>query len=235
MSISKNALVTGGNKGIGLAVTRQLVQLGYKVFVVARNFTPCELLDSKNVVKKEFDLTRVELIPELILELGEIDVLVNNAGLMHAIPFDNYPADKLDEIIKLNIEAPVALIREVSKSMVKKGAGNIVNNASIAGHIGHPDIWYGITKAGLINATKSFANILGSKGIIINAVAPGPVETDMLDVIPEARKAAIKNSVYTNRFAHPEEVAKAIVWLATECPEYINGTCIDINNGAYPR
>lgn len=167
--------------------------------------------------------------------MGDIDLLVNNAGVMHSIPFDNYPQNKLDEMIKLNIEAPVALIRKISKSMVKKGGGRIVNNASIAGEIGHPDIWYGITKAGLINATKSFANILGPKGIVINAVAPGPVETDMLDVIPEERKKAIKSAVYTDRFAQPEDVAKAIVWLATECPEYINGTCIDINNGAYPR
>lgn len=235
MQIAKTALVTGGNKGIGLEVTRQLVLLGYGVFVIARNFNGCELINSKNVIKKSFDLTQIELIPELVSEIGKIDVLINNAGVMHSIPFDNYPQDKLNEILKLNIEAPVALIREVSKSMVENGFGRIVNNASIAGEIGHPDIWYGITKSGLINATKSFAKILGPKGIVINAVAPGPVETDMLKVIPEERKDEIKNTVYTGRFAKPEEVAKAIVWLATECPEYINGTCVDINNGAYPR
>ncbi|MCP4324786.1 MAG: SDR family oxidoreductase [Alteromonadales bacterium] len=235
MQVAKTALVTGGNKGIGLDVTRQLIQLGYRVFVVARSFKSCELLDSENVIKKIFNLTQVELIPELVSEIGEINVLVNNAGVMHSIPFDNYPQDKLSEIIKLNIEAPVALIREVSKSMVKKGSGRIVNTASIAGQIGHPDIWYGITKAGLINVTKSFAKTLGPKGIVINAVAPGPVETAMLDVIPEERKNSIKSTVYTGRFAQPEEVAKTIVWLATECPEYINGTCVDVNNGAFPR
>ncbi|MDP3695357.1 MAG: SDR family oxidoreductase, partial [Desulfocapsaceae bacterium] len=128
-----------------------------------------------------------------------------------------------------------ALIREVSKAMIAKGGGRIVNNASIAGEIGHPDIWYGITKAGMINMTKSFAKILGPGGIVINAVAAGPVETEMLDVIPEQRKKDIKSAVYTGRFAYPEEVADAIYWLATECPEYINGTCIDINNGAFPR
>lgn len=235
MQVTKTALVTGGNKGIGLEVTRQLVQLGYRVFVVARSFDRCELLSSKNVINKTFDLTKIERIPELVSELGEIDVLINNAGVMHSLPFDNYPQEKLNEILKLNIEAPVALIREISKTMIAKGSGRIVNNASIAGEIGHPDIWYGITKAGLINATKSFAKILGAKGIVINAVAPGPVETDMLSVIPEERKNAIKSTVYSGRFAKPDEVAKAIVWLATECPEYINGTCLDINNGAFPR
>ncbi len=233
--MTKTVLVTGGNKGIGLEVTREFVQLGYKVFVVARNFGNCDVLDSKNVIKKRFDLTHIEKIPELVSELGAIDILVNNAGVMHAIPFNDYPADKSDEIIKLNIEAPVALIREASKYMTEKGAGRIVNNASIAGEIGHPDVWYGITKAGLINATKSFAKILGPKGIVINAVAPGPAETEMLNIIPLERRNAIKSAVYTGRFAMPEEVAKAIVWLATDCPEYINGTCLDINNGAFPR
>lgn len=107
--------------------------------------------------------------------------------------------------------------------------------ASIAGEIGYPDIWYEASKAGIINATKSFSTLLGPKGIVINAVAPGPVETNMMAVIPEQRKQSIKNSVFTDRFAKAEEVAKTIYWLATECPEYINGTCIDINNGAFPR
>ena len=233
--MTMSALVTGGNKGIGLEVTRQLSDLHYKVIVVARHFEDCKVLNSGNITKVKFDLTQIDLIPNLISELGPIDILVNNAGVMHSIPFDNYPEEKLDEILKLNIKAPVALIREVSGNMIKNSSGRIVNNASIAGEIGHPDIWYGITKAGLINATKSFAKILGPKGIVINAIAPGPVETDMLSVIPEDRKTSIKQSVYTGRFCKPTEVAKAITWLATECPEYINGTCMDINNGAFPR
>jgi NAD(P)-dependent dehydrogenase (short-subunit alcohol dehydrogenase family) len=231
----KTVLITGGNKGIGLETTRLFLHLGYKVIIVARDFSDGALQPADTIIKRCFDLTDIDRIPGLVAELGHIDILINNAGVMHSIPYDNYPQDKIDQMIKLNIEAPVALIREVSKSMVNNGSGRIVNNASIAGQIGHPDVWYGITKAGLINATKSFARILGPKGIVINAVAPGPVETDMLKVIPEDRKKAIKNMVYTNRFSQPEEVAKAIVWLATESPEYINGTCLDINNGAFPR
>lgn len=137
--------------------------------------------------------------------------------------------------MNINLYAPIEFIKYVSKSMIDSGNGRIVNTASIAGQIGHPDIWYGISKAGIINATKSFAKLLGAKGIIINAVAPGPVETDMMNVIPEQRKKDIKSNVYLDRFAKPEEVAKTIYWLATDSPEYINGTCIDINNGAFPR
>jgi NAD(P)-dependent dehydrogenase (short-subunit alcohol dehydrogenase family) len=233
--MTKTVLITGGNKGIGLEVTQQFSRLNFKVLVVARNFEKCAMPDAEHITKVRFDLTQVDQIPELVSGLGKIDILINNAGVMHSLPFDNYPSEKINEILKLNIEAPVALIREVSKNMIQTGAGRIVNNASIAGEIGHPDIWYGITKAGLINATKSFAKILGPQGIVINAVAPGPVETDMLNVIPEARKEAILKAVHTGRFARPSEVAKTIVWLATECPEYINGTCLDINNGAFPR
>ena len=119
--------------------------------------------------------------------------------------------------------------------MMEHEKGRIVTVASVAGQIGHPDIWYGVSKAGVINATKSFAKILAPKGVVINAVAPGPVETDMMHVIPKARKQAIKSSVYTDRFAKPDEVAKAMYWLAVESPEYINGVCLDINNGAFPR
>jgi 3-oxoacyl-[acyl-carrier protein] reductase len=154
---------------------------------------------------------------------------------MHALPYDNYPQEKINQIMRINIEAPVAMITEVAKGMIKNGSGRIVNNASIAGEIGHPDVWYGITKAGMINMTKSFAKLLGPSGIVVNAVAAGPVDTAMLATIPEQRKKAIKSMVYTGRFADPEEVATTIFWLATDCPEYINGTCIDINNGAFPR
>lgn len=154
---------------------------------------------------------------------------------MYATPYDEYTAESVDQVLKINIEAPVALITAVSKSMKDKKYGRIVNNASIAGQIGHPDVWYGITKAGVINMTKSFAKILGPHGIVINAVAPGPIETDMLHTIPQARRDAIQAAVYTGRFGKPEEVASAMHWLATDCPEYINGTCIDINNGSFPR
>jgi len=216
MRDKKTVLITGGNKGIGLDTSKLFVEAGYAVVVLARDFKNFPLQGNPAVQSVEYDLADIEGIPQLMTSLPPIDVLVNNAGIMY-------------------MKAPVALITEVSKNMVAKGAGRIVNNASIAGEIGHPDIWYGITKAGMINITKSFAKILGPQGVVVNAVAPGPAETEMLATIPEPRKKAIKSAVYTGRFAYPQEVARAMFWLATDCPEYINGTCIDINNGAFPR
>ncbi|MFZ5425970.1 MAG: SDR family NAD(P)-dependent oxidoreductase [Thermodesulfobacteriota bacterium] len=233
--MGKTALVTGGNKGIGLDVTRMLLEKGYSVCVVARDFSAFPLANETNVRTIAYDLSGVEGIPALVAEIGDIDVLVNNAGVMYALPYGDYPREKMERMLRVNIEAPVALMREASVSMIRNGGGRIVNNASVAGQIGHPDVWYGITKAGLINATKSFAKILGGKGVVVNAVAPGPTGTDMLEVIPLPRREAIIKAVHLGRFAKSEEVASAIVWLATESPEYINGTCIDINNGSFPR
>ena len=234
--MNKTVLITGGNRGIGLEVTKQFLSLNYNIIIIARDFTDFELQDNPKIQLIQFDLSKVDAIADLIASLDDIDIdiLINNAGVMYALPYNEYPNDKKDVMIKLNLEAPVKLIEEVSKKMLQKGSGRVVNNASIAGQIGHPDIWYGITKAGLINATKSFSKIFDGK-IIVNAVAPSPVETDMLAVIPKARQEAFLKSVILKRFAKAQEIAITIVWLATESPEYINGTCIDINNGSFPR
>ena len=221
-------LITGGNKGIGLELTKMFLALNYEVVVIARDFSDFELKGQVECIV--FDLVEVEKIPQLIESIGTIDILINNAGVMYSLPYDNYPSNKIDSMLKLNLEAPIKLI----EASAKQGAKRIVNNASIAGQIGHPDVWYGVTKAGLINATKSFAKIFEGK-VIINAVAPSPVETDMLEMIPLARREAFLKTVVARRFAYADEVAKTILWLATESPEYINGTTIDINSGAFPR
>jgi len=222
------AIITGGNKGIGLELTKIFLALNYEVVVIARDFSNFELKEQVECI--EFDLVEVEKIPKLIASIGAIDVLVNNAGVMYSLPYDAYPSEKVNTMLKLNLEAPIKLIEECAKV----GVTRIVNNASIAGQIGHPDVWYGATKAGLINATKSFAKIFDGR-VVINAVAPSPVETDMLEMIPLARREAFLKTVVAKRFAYADEVAKTILWLATESPEYINGTTIDINSGSFPR
>lgn len=230
--MKKRVLITGGNKGIGLETTRRFLALGFFVIVIARDFRDFEFKENSDVQCIEFDLAQIEKIPQLAASLGAIDVLVNNAGVMFSLPYDEYPQEKVDFMMALNLHSPVKLIELLSKTM--PDGGRIVNDTSIAGQIGHPDVWYGITKAGLINATKSFAKIFDGR-IIINAVAPSPVETDMLNVIPQPRREAFLKTVTAKRFAYADEVAKTIVWLATESPEYINGACIDINSASYLR
>ena len=172
--MKKTVLITGGNKGIGLETTKLFLKEGYNVIVLARDFSNCEVELTQQIRMVTFDLLHTDAIPTLIEQLGTIDILVNNAGIMNSLPLDAYPKNKVEEILKINLEAPIILINEVSKGMIENGGGRIVNIASLAGEIGHPDVWYGATKAGIINATKSFSKILGAKGVVINAVAPGP-------------------------------------------------------------
>jgi len=228
--MKKRVLITGGNKGIGLELTREFLALDYSVVVVARDFESFEFKQMVECVA--FDLTQIENIKELVKSIGIIDILVNNAGLMNAVAFDKYSEEKKETILKLNLEAPIELITEFSKTMPK--GSRIVNNASIAGEIGHPDIWYGISKAGVINATKSFSKIFEGR-IIVNAIASSPTQTDMLEIIPKHRREAFLANTITKRFATANEVAKTMLWLATESPEYINGSCLDINNGSHMR
>ncbi len=228
--MQKRVLITGGNRGIGLELSKMFLSQKYEVIVLARDFKDFELADKVTCIK--FDLNKVELINELVTQIGEIDILINNAGIMYGISLDEYTDNQKEKILNVNMQTPIKLIQEFSKIM--KDGSRIVNNASIAGQIGHPDIWYGVTKAALINATKSFSKIFEGR-IIINAVASSPVETDMLETIPKPRREAFLKSTITKRFAKADEIAKTILWLATESPQYINGTCIDINNGSFAR
>lgn len=235
----RDIVITGGNKGIGLALTEKFVEAGNAVQIIARDFSHQEAFDYQNhplVTCTEFDLTDLENLPGLVDSIEKIDVLINNAGLLQPITIDDYPDDQRDYSLALNIMAPVKLIELLTEKLKlpSEYTPRIVNNASIAGQIGHPDIWYGISKAGLINATKSFAKAFQGD-IIINAVAPSPTETVMLDNIPQHRQQAFLKNTITGRFATALEVAETIYWLATDSPEYINGICVDINNGSFPR
>jgi len=182
-----------------------------------------------------FDLMRISEIPALIAALGDFDTLVNNAGVLHCDPIDAIPDAHRSEILAVNLEAPAALIAAVAPAMKARRSGRIVNVSSVSAFTGHPDLWYGITKAGILNLTKSWARALGPHRILVNAVAPGPTETHMYDQLPQSRRDDVMRAVYSGRVCKPQEVAEAIYWLGSDCPEYISGSTIDVNNGSYPR
>jgi NAD(P)-dependent dehydrogenase (short-subunit alcohol dehydrogenase family) len=231
--MSKTVLITGGTKGIGLEVVELLQNKGHNIIVIGRDFSLFPFQNSEQIKTISFDISQVDEIPTLVAEIGDIDVLINNAGFSYGVSYIEYTKEQQEYILKVNIEAPVAFIREVSKGFLKKGEGRVVNVASQAAQIGHPDIWYGISKAGLINATISFADILGEKGITVNAIAPGPVSTEVIKNNAENKRLnSLINRTYLGRAATPTEVAEVIIWLATESPGYINGEVININNGA---
>lgn len=228
--MSKRVLITGGNKGIGLAAARRFLQKDYQVIVIGRNF---EGFEENGIQTISYDLSNLSGISDLIERIGDIDVLVNNAGIDRKHPYDDYPEEDIEKILNVNLRAPLELINGYAKRFIKKGAGRVVNVASQAGEVGHTDVWYGITKAGLLNVTKSYAALLGGKGVIINAVAPGPVDTEMIQDSPFAERfEKVSNRTILKRIATKEEVAEVIFWLGTTSPEYVNGETIDINNGA---
>jgi len=233
--MSRRALVTGGNKGIGLEVTKQLLEKDYEVIIVARDFSSFDL-QHKNITTYQYDLSNVAGLSNLMSKIGHVDVLVNNAGFLQPkYTYDNYPQEAKENIMNVDLYTPVELMTLVCKSMKENSYGRIINVSSIAGQLGHPDIWYGVAKAGLINATKSYAKQLGAHGIVVNCVSPSPIDTDMQKDNSEERKTEFRKSVVSGRFGEAKEVAEAIVWLATDAPEYINGTTLDINNCSYMR
>jgi 3-oxoacyl-[acyl-carrier protein] reductase len=229
------ALITGAGRGIGLATTRAFLAAGWRVLALDKDFSRFDLAESPALSRVRFDLRGLDGVAALIGTLGRIDTLVNNAAVLYCDPFDAIPADHKQEIITVNLEAPVALIEAVAPQMTSRGAGRIVNVGSVAAFTGHPDLWYGATKAALLNVTKSYAAMLGRQGVLVNAVAPGPTQTDMYDQLPQSRKDGVMRSVHAGRVCQPEEVAAAIFWLGSASPEYVSGTTLDVNSGSYPR
>jgi 3-oxoacyl-[acyl-carrier protein] reductase len=225
----KTALVTGAARGIGRASAEALQKAGFRVLALDRDFS------RTSDGKIQYDLTDLAGIARLVESLGEIHVLVNNAGVQNAVSIDKYTDEQRSRILRINLEAPVELIRAVSKQMIERKSGRIVNVASIAAYTSHTDLWYGVTKAGVVSFTRSFAASLGPHGIQVNAVAPGPIDTDLLKKAQPERVEQLMKAVYTRRVGRPEEVADAVRWLAIDAPVIINGAVIDITDGAFLR
>ena len=223
-------LVTGAGRGIGLATAKAFLQEGWKVFSLDKAF-PQEAAGKR----VDYDLTDLAGIPKLVSSLGQIDTLVNNAGVLYCDAYDAIPEEHIEEIVTVNLRAPVALIEALAPQMRKRKSGRIVNLGSVAAFTGHPDLWYGATKAGLLNITKSYASHLGKDGILVNAVAPGPTLTPMYEQLPQSRKDGVMRSVHAGRACTPEEVAQVILWLGTSSPAYMSGSTVDVNSGSYPR
>ena len=216
--------MTGAARGIGRAVADALRKAGCKVIGVDRE--PCDVV---------YDLTDLAGIPALIGRLGEIDILVNNAGIQTAVSIDRYTDEQRTRILRINLEAPVELIRAVAPGMVKRRSGRVINLSSVAAYTAHTDLWYGVTKAGVVSFTRSFAAHLGPHGIQVNAVAPGPIDTQLLKNAQPERVEALMRQVYTRRPGRPDEVADTIRWLALEAPPIINGAVVDITDGSFLR
>lgn len=247
-SSARRVLVTGAARGIGEATALNFHRLGWQVIALDREFLAESVLP-ESVEKVKFDLMDLTAIREkLCKSIGEVHAVINNAGVLHCPPTGglpegtlNYSEDQINEILTVNLRAPVALVEALAPQMIMRArntgsiGGRIVNVASVSAFTGHPDLWYGASKAAIANATKSLASQLGQHRVLVNCVAPGLTRTRMFDALPQTRKDAMAQLAYTGRAAGPDEIASAVCWLGSDSPEYVNGTILDVNNGFYPR
>lgn len=226
------AIVTGGNRGIGFEISKILVTRGFEVHLISRSG---HAEPPPGMISWQADMADYDQLIAIVERIGPVDLLVNNAGFMNAKSAAEYTPEEIGQILDVNLINAVRLSVHLAERMAAAGGGRIVCLGSVAGEIGHPDIWYGISKAGLANAMRSLARTYGDRGVVANTLAPGPVETEMMKRIPPERKTRLKAATITQRFCNADEVARAACWLAIDSPGYINGEIIDMNNGSNYR
>ena len=240
MSDQPVALVTGGGTGIGAACCRRLATEGFRVGVHYRSSEEkarklAAELEGAFTVKA--DLMDSESLDALVKELkevaGRVDVLVNNAGYNVNAPMLAMKLEEYDAVASVARGTWYLTKLVLRRFMLRKGTGRIINISSVVGHTGNPgQIPYTMVKAGLDAFTKSLAQELAGREITVNSVAPGFIETEMTDELPEEVKAAILMRIPQQRMGRPEEVAEVVAWLATRA-SYVNGGVIHVNGGLF--
>ena len=241
--ISSVALITGAARGIGRAIALALARPGLTLYLNDVVLGDEAIQTQKDVAAKgararliQFnvaDFGQVQQgIDEIIKESGRLDLLVNNAGITRDNLILRMKEEEWDAVLAVNLKGAYNCIRAVSKTMVKQRFGRIINLSSVVGVMGNAgQANYVASKAGLIGLTKSVARELGSRNITVNAVAPGFIQTEMTESLPEKVKAEMMAQIPLGRFGTPEEVAQAVVFLASEAATYITGQVIHINGG----
>lgn len=241
----KVALVTGGSRGIGLATAIALAEAGADVAINYRQSTEaaehvCAQIQAMGVRSGAFranisDETEAVSMKDAIGKaLGPVDILVNNAGITRDKSFLKMTKLMWDEVMGVNLDGPFNITHSVLEGMVDRGWGRIINITSVVGQTGNfGQANYAVTKGGLIAFTMSLAREVARKGVTVNAVAPGFIETDMTKDLPKLAMESVKTMTPMGRLGTPEEVATAIVFLALPKASYITGQVIPVNGGLY--
>mgnify|MGYP004462762887 FL=1 len=237
------AVVTGSGRGIGLSIARQLAKAGATIALVDINQSLVEAAAAG--LNEEFgqlanafvaDLTDADQVKELFeniyAKLGKVDILVNNAGITRDSLMLRMKESEWDAVINTNLRSAFLCTKAVVKAMMKQRHGKIINISSVVGIMGNSgQANYCASKAGLIGFTKSLARELGSRGVNVNAVAPGYIQTDMTEKLPESAKEAMLSQVPLNRPGQPEDVSKAVFFLASPLADYLTGQVICVDGG----
>jgi 3-oxoacyl-[acyl-carrier protein] reductase len=239
-------IITGGSRGIGRAIAfrfaeekPKLVLLHYDPDDSAAKET-LERLAERGVqgdahridVSSRGDVDR--LFKEVLARFGRVDVLVNNAGITKDGLLMRMSEDEWDLVLRVNLKGVFNCSQAVIRSMIKERSGRIVNISSVAGQMGNAgQTNYAASKAGIMGFTKSLAREVGSRGITVNAVAPGYINTEMTSSLPDKLKEAFVQQIPLARVGEPEDVAEAVHWLCSEGARYVTGQVIHVNGGLY--
>ena len=237
----KVALVTGASRGIGRAIAEQLAALGAKVVGTATTEKGAAAIgeylgeQGAGFVLNVTDTASVEACLEQIkIQFGEIDILVNNAGITRDNLLMRMKDDEWFDIMQTNLTSVFRLSKAVLRSMMKKRFGRIITIGSVVGSMGNAgQTNYAAAKAGVLGFTKSLAKEVASRGITVNAVSPGFIDTDMTKELSEEQKTAIFSQVPANRLGQPDEIAATVAFLASAHAAYITGETVHVNGGMY--
>ncbi|MCL1039049.1 3-oxoacyl-ACP reductase FabG [Shewanella submarina] len=246
MSISlelsgKVALVTGASRGIGKAIATTLVEAGATVIGTATSEKGAAAISEylgDNGFGLVLNVTSSESVAQMYADIkervGDVDILVNNAGITKDNLFMRMKDDEWTDIIDTNLTSLFRLSKPVMRSMMKKRFGRIINIGSVVGSMGNPgQVNYCSAKAGLVGFTKSLAKEVASRQITVNAIAPGFIQTDMTDELTEDQQKAIMSQVPMERLGQAQEIANAVVFLASDTAAYITGETLHVNGGMY--
>ena len=237
--MSKIVLVTGASRGIGLEVAKHFSKEGYKVIGTSRgDFNLGELIGDDNAISVKLDLISKESINNLFANLKSQDllpsVLVNNAGITKDQLFLRMKDEDWDDVIETNLNGLFRVTKAFIKPMVKNKFGRVINISSVAGLMGNSgQVNYSSSKSAMVGFSRSLAKELGSRNITSNVVAPGFIETDMTTFLNDDDKIEVSKNIPMKRFGTVEDVAKCIVFLASDNANYITGQIISVDGGLF--
>ncbi|RTE87281.1 MULTISPECIES: 3-oxoacyl-ACP reductase FabG [Gammaproteobacteria] len=235
----KVVVVTGASRGIGRAIAEQFAAGGAKVIGTATSDSGAEAISSylgDHGQGMRLNVTEENAIDSFIKhvqdEFGAIDILVNNAGITRDNLLMRMKESEWDDVIATNLTAVFKISKAVMRGMMKKRNGRIINIGSVVGTTGNPgQANYCAAKAGLIGFTKSLGKEIAARGVTVNAVSPGFIDTDMTKALTEEQKSKIFDTIPAARLGKPEEIAAAVIFLASEGAAYITGETIHVNGG----
>lgn len=237
MSLSnKVGIVTGATRGIGKAIALRLLEAGAFVAVCGRNQALLDEFKHPNVLAINADVSdpsQVEqLIKQVLEQWGRIDIVINNAGITRDNLLMRMSDEDWNQVLDVNLSGAFYMCRSVIRTMMKQRSGKIVNISSVIGVTGNPgQINYAAAKAGLIGLTKSLAKEVASRGILVNAVAPGYIDTDMTDKLSDQQKAGIVSLVPLGRTGTVQDIAETVYFLVSDSNSYITGQTIHVDGG----